>query len=238
VPKIRYEGVSCFEIVNDDGTVILIDPCYTINPYSTKKAEDIEKADAIFISHGARDHIGDTIPIAKRTGAKIFGPRNIKIHCSLEGIPAEQLSVMVAGVEKSVNEIKVKTIETKHGSVYESNGHYLSDISVGYIFNLGSDLKILHLGDTAIFGDLKIYGEIYQPDVALIPIGKFPGAITELDPYEASYAANWLGVDLAIPMHWDMDEQNDFPNIFIEEVRDRAPNCKVKVMKPGEELEF
>ena len=234
--KLTYEGVSCFELECEDGSVILMDPCFSINPYSTRKAEEIQKADAIFISHAARDHIGDALPIARRTGAKIFGPRNIKILCSLEGIPKGQFGVMVAGVETSVNGTRVKAFETKHGSVYEVKGHYLSDVSVAYMFKLRDDLSIIHLGDTALFGDLKMYGEVYKPDVALIPIGKFPGAVTEMDPYEAAIAAKWLGVKLAIPMHWDFNEQEDFPDIFERELRGQSPECRVKVLKPGEQM--
>ena len=236
--ELRYFGISFFQIRLENGRIILIDPCITLNPFCPVGIDEVKYPDAVLVTHSARDHIGDTIPIMEGGEGKLVCPRNVKTYVTKKGLTTADIQVVVAGAEREVAGIKVKAFETRHGGYIECDGQYLSDVSLAYMLYLRPDLKILHMGDTALYSDLKMIGEIYQPNIVLAPIGLFRGFFVELNPYEASLAISWLKPKIVIPMHYDLESEADSPDQFISHVKDNAPSTKVIVLRPGQKLEL
>lgn len=236
--ELRFLGVAFFQIRLEDGRKILIDPCITINPNCPVDIYEVKHSDAVLVTHAARDHIGDTIPIMEGGKGTLICPRNVRTYVTKKGLTTADIKVAVAGVEREAAGIKVKAFETRHGGYIECEGQFLSDVSLAYMLYLRPDLKILHMGDTGLYSDLKMIGEIYQPDVVLVPIGMFPGGVVELNPYEASLAVSWLKPKIAIPMHYDLQSHPHSPSEFISYVKDMAPSTKVIILQPGERLDL
>lgn len=227
--ELRYFGVAFFEVKTEDGRTILIDPCITLCPGSPVKVEEFKAPGAILVTHSALDHIGDTLKILRNNNATpLICPRNVKTYVTRNGLAHAEIRPMVAGMMREAAGVKIKAFQTLHGGYLEcDDGLCLADVSLAYMLYLRPDLKLLHMGDTALTTDLKMIGEIYKPDVALVPIGKFVGAETELNAYEAAVAVSWLNVKKAIPMHFDPETQAASPLEFAEHVKTMAPGVEV-----------
>ena len=236
--KLSYYGIAFFQLNLEDGRTILIDPCITINPDAPVKIEDVKAPDAVLVTHAARDHIGDTVEIMRGGKGVLLCPRNVKTYVTKKGLTNVDAKAMVAGMEREVNGIKVKAFETRHGGYIECDGQFLSDVSLAYMFYLRRDLKLLHLGDTGLFGDLKMIGDVYKPDIVLIPIGMFKGQAPELHPWEAALAISWLKPKIAIPMHYDLDVERESPAAFEKSLREISPSTKMVLLRPGESIEI
>ena len=224
--EIRFLGHACFELTDGD-TRVLIDPFLTGNPKAAVEAGDVDPTH-IFLTHGHADHIGDTIEIAKRTGAQTVAIVEL----------ANELGE--SGVEKVADPNIGGTVEFEGGWVrltpawhtaVSPNG--TAHMPAGLVVNLGGT-TVYHLGDTALFSDLALPGKRDQIDVALMCIG---GHYT-MDRHDAVAAAELVGAGTVIPCHYDT-----FPPIeadaeaFKSDV-EGATSSKVTILQPGEETEL
>lgn len=224
---IKYLGHSAFEIVLTglDGAekTILIDP-WIENPNSPVKVSDYKnkKIDYVFVTHDHGDHLGNAIEIAKATGAKIVGIFEIALYAQEQGVKAVDGNI---GGRLKIDDLFVVLTPAYHSS---SRGAP-TGIVVG-----GRDVTIYHAGDTGLFMEMALIGELYQPDVALLPIG---GHYT-MGVKEAVKAVQLIRPRIAVPMHY-----NTFPPIradpmeFKKLVESMTPT-KVVVLKPGETLAY
>ena len=112
----------------------------------------------------------------------------------------------------------------------------MTGMPLGFMITLESGETLYHAGDTSIFSDLKLFGQLYRPRVGFLPVGSYPGSHAELSPEEAALAAAWLGVQEAIPMHYE--KGSDAPRRFSDEVSKKSPDVRVTVMEPGERMRF
>lgn len=223
--KLNYVGHSCF-CINNDGTLILIDPFLTHNP-KAKVTFDLKKVKYIFVTHAHSDHLGDAIEISKRTGAPIVAVFELANYCRTKGA-----NTIGAGIGGSV-EIeggKAKFLPAIHSSS-TPDGVY-GGVASSILFEF-ENLKIYHAGDTSLSAEMKVIGECYKPDVALLPVG---GCYT-MDIEDAAIAAKWLGAYKVIPMHYDTFEAinaniREFINLVEYEDKECVP------MKPGDEIEL
>lgn len=236
--RLKYLGISFVEITTDDDKVVYIDPCISINPDCPITLEQVERADLVLVSHRARDHASDAVPLVKKTGAKMVCTRDMFYVGKREGIPETQMKKVTSGVPVEIAGVRVKALRTEHGSFSEYEGQPLFDLSLGYIVYVREGVGIYHVGDTSIFGDLALFGRLYRPKVMLTPIGMFPGAITEMDPWEAAIATAMVSPEIAIPIHYDRVSQADYPEQFARHLATEAPHIQVKLMAPGEVLEI
>ncbi len=219
---LRYYGHVCFEI--DDGKHrILVDPFLTGNPLATAKPESFTKLDAILVSHGHGDHLGDTAAIAKRTGAPVISNAEIVGFYGKQGVDGHPLHI---GGGRQFPFGHVKLTIAHHGST-GPNGEALGN-PVGFVITIGGK-KVYHAGDTGLFLDMQLIGEAWGPlDVALLPIGD--NYTMGID--DAVRATGFLKARLNIPMHYDtFDVIKADPAEFVRKVE--AAGRKAVAVKPG-----
>ena len=220
--EIRFLGHACFELTEGD-TRVLVDPFLTGNPKAAVEAGDVDPTH-IFLTHGHADHIGDTVDIAKRTGAQAVAIVEL----------ANELGE--SGVENVADPNIGGTIEFEGGWVRLAPAWHTAvspngtpHTPAGLVINLGGK-TVYHLGDTALFSDLALPGKRDQIDVALMCIG---GHYT-MDRHDAVTAVELVGAGTVIPCHYDT-----FPPIetdaeaFKSDVESRT-SSKVAVLQPGE----
>lgn len=226
---IRWLGHSAFQIITNHNLKILIDPFISNNPISPVIVEELS-TDLIMVTHGHKDHFGDTMEIANRTGAAIIANHENSVYLSKQGF--DSLGMNMGGTVE-FQDIEVTMVDSSHSSdmdFMEEMG--AGGSSCGYIIRLENGRKIYHSGDTGIFGDMKtVIRDIYHPDIALLPIGdRFT-----MGPREAAIAADWIKPEILIPMHY-----NTFPVIqqnpleFAERVESLNASIKVVILEPGE----
>lgn len=220
--KFTWYGHSCWLIDTGKGT-LLFDPFLTGNPVAPVKAEHVN-ADFILVSHGHSDHLGDTISIAKRTGAMVLSNFEIAAHCEGQGCKAHPLHI---GGSHEFSFGRVKLTIAHHGSSFP-DGRY-AGTPCGFLLTIGKK-KIYNAADTGLFYDMKLIGD-EKLDVALIPIGDN----FTMGPEDALRAAKLLRTKILVPMHYntfDLIKQDG--KSFAARVKKALPKTTVKVLKPGE----
>lgn len=227
--ELIYHGHSCFEIIGRNR--ILIDPFLKNNPNADIGPEDVDP-DIIAITHAHADHFGDTIEIAQRTHATVVCIAEIAWYLS-KFDDIETVSMNMGGTVR-VKETDITMVRADHSSNLQTeHGIVPGGQSAGLIIDSG--VPVYHLGDTALFLDLKIYHILYNPKVILVPIG---GHFT-MGPKQAALAVDWLGPKLAIPIHyntWDIISQDtrQFTEFVKGFVQDRTA---IVPMEPGDSLD-
>lgn len=236
--KLKYLGVSAFEFVDNSSRKYYIDPCLDDSPTPVMHASDIKEAAAVIVTHGAKDHMGQAIEILQQTDATLISASDVATHALRSGIPQERIRRIVYGAKREIADLSIKAVKAEHISFFKSYDIYLSGTPLGYILEFVGGKKIYHAGDTAIFSDMKLIGELNKPEIALIPIGMFPGAVVEMDPEEAALAVSWIKPKIVVPMHYDPVAQADFPVLFKNFLKEKAPEVQVIDLKPGEEMDI
>lgn len=223
--KLTFLGQSAV-LLEADGRSVLVDPFLTGNPKAVTAADDLSP-DVILLTHGHGDHYGDTVPIAKRTGAKVVAIVEIANELAEEGLDVvdPNLGGTVAFEGGWVRLVPAwHTNTTPKGTVA---------IPAGLVIHFGGK-TIYHLGDTALFSDLALPGKRDRLDAALIPIG---GHYT-MDRHDAVEAARLVGAPVVVPVHYDT-----FPPIetdagaFKQDV-ENAGIARVEVLAPGASIEI
>ncbi len=223
---VSYHGHSIVKI-ETEGKTILIDPFITGNELTDLNAEDV-KADVILLTHGHNDHVGDTVEIAKRSGALVVAVAELATYLSWQGLNVHPMSI---GGAYTFDFGTVKLTQAFHGSSYTENNEKIiyTGMPAGLLLTIEGK-TIYHAGDTGLFSDLKLIGR-HEPDVAFLPIGDN----FTMGPEDAAIAAEWVQAKLVVPIHY-----NTFPVIkqdphqFVESLS----GIEGKVLKVGEGLDL
>ncbi|MGH9341072.1 MAG: MBL fold metallo-hydrolase [Acidobacteriota bacterium] len=247
--QIRFFGVAGYEIINNQGQHILIDPFLDENPGCPVKSCDLGQVDLILVSHAAFDHLGDTECIARRSGAPIVCGGEVKSYLYAKGIPSSQIRATTWGIAVEVAGIKIQPVECHHWSQIEMpDGTYASGVPMGFVVYAGSDVRFYHYGDTALFSDLRLIGELYQPTIGCLGIANpveilsrvsGPGRLlsAEMNPREGALAARWLGLRTVLPCHYidpDCDEVREFIRHLNGSAAPGEKTPRPVVLEPGE----
>ncbi len=231
--RITYLGHSAFRVVTAGDEQILIDPFLSQNPQTPENLKTVGECDTILLTHGHHDHMGDTIQIAKDTGATVVA--NFEIFSYLQSQGVENSMPLQKGGTAQVGGVKVTATHAFHSSSIqlEDGSSIYGGEPMGLVIEFESGFKLYHAGDTAVFGDMSLIGDLYAPELALLPIGNQ----VVMSPFEAAHAVRLLGVDHVVPIHY-----GTFPFIpgtpeeFQQHLDQIAPNVTVHVMQPGGDL--
>jgi L-ascorbate metabolism protein UlaG (beta-lactamase superfamily) len=235
--EIKFHGQSCFSLIDGD-TKVVIDPFLKPNnPVAEITADELE-ATHMFVTHGHVDHCADAVAVAKKNNAACAAIVELAVWLQEQGV--ENVSDPNLGGTVTYDDVWVKLVPAWHtntiaggeGSPY-SAGHGTSiGTPSGLVVNVGNK-TVYHAGDTCLFGDMKLIAERNPVDVALLPIG---GHYT-MDREDAVVAAQMIGAETVIPMHYDT-----FPaieteaDIFKADVESQT-SSKVVLLKPEESTE-
>lgn len=221
--ELIWHGHACFTI-KGGGAILLLDPFFTDNPKADLAADEVE-ADYILVSHAHGDHFGDTLSIAKRTGAVVISNAEIASYCREKGVEAHGLNL---GGGHPFPFGRVKMTIAHHGSLFPEGtpggnpGGFLIDLE---------GKRIYFAGDTGLFYDMRLIGEEKAIDIALLPIGDN----YTMGPDDALRAVQLLSPQVVIPMHystWPVIEQD--PMAFAARMEGMGVKCVV--LAPGESL--
>lgn len=213
--KLTWYGHAAWQIDFKDA-VVLVDPFLNNNPKAPVKPEQLKKVDFVIVTHNHDDHLGDAFEIVKNTGAKLISMYETVLSAPDKNIPEENLMGMNIGNEVDFGKIKVALVPATHSG--NPSGAVIT----------GDGVTIYHAGDTGLFGDMKLIGQMYKPKVALLPTGGF----FTMGPKEAAMAARMIGSEIVFPMHY-----GTFPGIDSDpnELRKAlGDEFKVPILKPGE----
>ena len=180
-----------------DGTTLYLDPWLEGNPACPEAERQPERADAVFLTHGHFDHIGRAADLA-RAGAQVFCIHEIAVY--LEGLGIEGIVGMnKGGTVAAPGGVRATMVDAVHSSgISGDTGIVDGGDPAGFVLAFPDGPTVYHAGDTALFGDMALIGEMQAPDVALLPIG---GHFT-MDPPQAARAARMLGVHTVVPIHY------------------------------------
>ncbi len=224
--KITWYSHACF-LIETDQSRVLIDPFVSGNPLSTVTADTIE-TDYILVSHGHGDHLGDTLDIAKRTGATVISNYEIQTWLANQGIENAHPQHIGGGFDYPWGRVKLTIAH--HGSALP-DGSYGGNPS-GFLLYIGGH-KIYHACDTGLFYDMKLIGE-EGIDLAILPIGDN----FTMGPDDALRAVKLIDPKQVVPIHYDtFDIIKQDPHAWAERVQ-KETSAKVTVMNPGESLEL
>ncbi|MFD1851890.1 metal-dependent hydrolase [Oceanobacillus bengalensis] len=225
--KVSYHGHAVVKVETANHT-ILVDPFINGNGACDLDASKV-KADVILLTHAHNDHVGDTLEIAKRNDALVVAPNELANYLGTKGLNVHPMHI---GGSREFNFGKVKFTQAFHGSSYtEEDGTVVYGGMPGGILLTAEGKTIYHLGDTALFSDLKMYGEMHDIDLAFIPIGDN----FTMGPEDALVAADWVKAKVVVPIHYNtfpVIEQD--PNDFVSKVK----TGEGKVLEIGEALEI
>jgi L-ascorbate metabolism protein UlaG (beta-lactamase superfamily) len=246
--EVHWLGQAAFKLTTPTGKVIVLDPFLTQNPKTPADYKDLAKlgnVDLILITHGHGDHVGDVKDLAARnSGAKVYGPAGlIATLTDLGWIKPDhgvrfgkggkvqplgpQITITQVRAEHS-SEVTVTDPETKKSTTYPGGE------PAGFIIEMENGFKIYHMGDTGLFGDMKLIADYYKPDLILMPIG---GHFV-MDPQDAAYATKeWLKPKFVIPMHYGtFPVLKGTPQEYMAALGQTS--TKVFPINPGDKIEF
>ena len=234
---ITWLGHGTFHIATPGGKRLLLDAWLDTNPVcpdAWKQRVKDEGLDAILITHGHFDHIVDLLSLATLTDAKIVCMFDLVSWLTAQGVGEERIIGFNKGGTVEVGGVRATMTKAEHSSTYNDNGTLVSlGEAVGYVLRMENGFTIYHTGDTAVTYDMQIVGDLYQPELTILPIGDH----FTMDPRQAAYALKLIRSKYAIPSHF-----GTFPILkgTPDQLRQHAQefNLAVQVigLKPGESV--
>jgi len=230
--RLTYYGHSTFSIRTASGQVALIDPWLEGNPRCPEPLKKLDRVDVILATHGHGDHIGDLLDVAQRHKPAIVAIYETCLWLGTKGLESQTRPMSKGGTQR-VADFEITMVHALHSNSILDDGKIVyGGEPAGYVVKLPGNFTLYHAGDTAVFGDMKLIGALYKPDLACLPIGD----LFTMGPCEAAQAIRLLGVKHVVPMHYAT-----FPALSgtVEALRRETRGIKgltIHEMKPGDTL--
>jgi len=224
---VTWLGHSAFLLEPPGGKRVLIDP-WLDNPRAPAGAKEISPIDIILVTHGHSDHLGNTVEVAKRTGATVVANFEISLYLQAHGV--EKAVGINKGGSTDVDGVHMTMVDAKHSSGIDDGTTVVPGGEAGgFVIRFPNGFTAYHAGDTSLFSDLKLYGKLYHPRAAFLPIGDY----YTMGPRDAAMACTYLSPRHIIGMHY-----GTFPILTgtPEELRKHLPaklRDKVHVLEVG-----
>ncbi len=228
--SLTWLGHSAFRLDTPGGARVYIDPFLNGNPKCPDSEKEPERCDLIALTHGHGDHVGDTVAIAQRFECPVVAIVELRGWLTRQGVADDGMSTSLnkGGTAKAAG-VEITLTDANHSSSSE-DGAYLGE-PAGLVLTLEDGFRLYFAGDTNVFMSMQLIGRIYQPDVAVLPIGDH----FTMSPREAAVALELLGVKRCVPCHYGtFGLLTGTP----DELRELAPNVEVLSPEPGETIEL
>ena len=226
---LTWLGHAAFRIESPGGKRIYVDPFLNGNPKCPETELQPERVDVIALTHAHDDHVGDTVDLAKKHSPTVVALVELSMWLNKQGIDESKLPAPNKGGTVDVEGVKFTLTNAFHSSG-TPDGSYGGE-PAGIVVTLEDGAKVYFAGDTCVFGDMQLIGRIYEPDVAVLPIG---GHYT-MDPKEAAVALELLGTKRCVPCHY-----GTFPPLkgTPQELKQLAPGADVAEIEPGASIDL
>ena len=226
--SLTWLGHASFRIDSPSGKRIYVDP-WVSGPTCPAEEKDPERIDIIAVTHGHGDHVGDVTELGKKHKPRLVAINELAGWLDGQGYPDAAAGGMGKGGTVDVDGVKFTLTNAFHSSS-TPDGSYAGE-PAGVVIALENGFTLYHAGDTCVFGDMQLIGRIYQPDLAILPIGDH----YTMGPKEASVAIELLGVKRCVPCHW-----GTFPFLTgtPAQLRELAPDVDLVEMEPGQRIEL
>ena len=198
-----------------------------VDPFIEGGSVAATSPDIVAITHGHSDHMEEAVSLARRTVAITELARYLRA----KGVPAESMNIGGTMVLDGVSFTMTPAVHST--AVEEAGPGFSGGAAAGFVIGMDG-LKVYHAGDTALFSDMKLIGELYRPDAALLPIGgRYTMGVTE-----AMMAANFIGAKTIIPIHYNTWDRIAADPLALKKAVERTTDLKVMVLRPGGSLEL
>ena len=244
--KITYIGHASFCFQSQKGTTVYFDAWLDENPLSNLTLEQVKKADVVVASHGHNDHIGDSFALCKKTRAKFVGNYELCLAAQANGIKMGSRALPLnPGGSTKVKDVNFTMVQAFHSLslsprvlpvVSGGDTVFHADGTVGgYVMSFDNGISIYDTSDTCLFSDMQLIGQMYGPQVAILPVGgKFTMGVRE-----AARAASYIRPDLVIPCHYGdpVGQPADIDELKAQ-VKFLSPNTEVVALNSGQSLTY
>lgn len=195
--RITWLGHATVLIQTAKGTNVLIDPFISQNPKYPKSFEMPSRIQYVLLTHGHGDHISDAVPMAKKHGSTVVAIYELASFVGGKGV-ANTIGMNLGGTVQ-LDDVTATMVDAKHSSAaQDENGTHDVGIAAGFVLNIADGPVLYDAGDTNVFGDMNLIRELYQPQIALLPIG---GHFT-MGPKEAALAVKMIAPKVVLPIHF------------------------------------
>ena len=221
-------GHATFLLKTPGGKRIIMDPWVSGNPSCPESAKQVGALDLMLITHGHEDHTGDAVSIGRSSGAHVVAPYELSVWLQKKGL--KNVTGMNPGGTLNALGLSVTMVPACHSSSVVEDGQIVyMGVATGYVIAFEDGLTVYYAGDTSVFGDMRLIGEIYRPTLAFLPIGD----LYTMGPAQAAKACELLGVTQVVPMHYGtFPALTGTPARLRELVEPRG--IEVLELKPGE----
>jgi len=229
--SITWLGHSTFILKTPGGARLILDPWIDTNPSCPDEAKKVGDLDLMLVTHGHGDHTADVVGVARSSNAQVVAPFELSVIFQNRGL--KNVVGMNPGGTMKAHGLSITMVPAVHSSSIEEDGkNVYAGLATGYVITFEDGLVAYYAGDTSIFSDMKLIGDLYRPTLAFLPIGD----LFTMGPEQAAAACDLLGVKQVMPMHW-----GTFPALTGTPARLRelvkSKGIEVLDLRPGETSE-
>ena len=228
--KLSYTwfGHGTFSFRSPGGKRLLVDPWIATNPVCPAALKKIGDLDLLLLTHGHSDHTADAVSVARSSGARVLAPFELSLWLQQKRL--QNVTGMNPGGTLTALGLSVTMVPAVHSSSIEDDGRTAyTGIATGYVIAFEDGVTVYFAGDTSVFGDMRLIGEMYRPTLAFLPIGD----LYTMGPKQAAVACDLLGVKQVVPMHYGTFPALTGTPAKLRELVD-SKGVRVLELKPGE----